>query len=128
MVRTQKKEKDSEKGKKGKSQERPKPESPRGRKVEFIFQAPESDEVFLVGDFNVWDMKSMPMSRGKEGIWRREISLLPGRYEYKVLVGNSWSEDRSCTVMVENSCIQDVSDAQQVANAFGTCNFVLKVN
>ncbi len=52
------------------------------QKVEFSFYAPEGKEVFLAGEFNHWDTRLLPMKMGKDGIWRTDIKLPPGRYEY----------------------------------------------
>ena len=64
-----------------------------GKKVEFKLHAPEGKAAFVAGEFNQWDIRSMPMKRGKDGNWKIKASLLPGRYEYKYFVGNQWVED-----------------------------------
>ena len=51
----------------------------RGRKVEFVFPAPEGNELYLAGEFNGWDPQSLPMVRDEEGAWKAEMKLLPGR-------------------------------------------------
>ena len=38
-----------------------------GMKVGFTLSAPEAREVFLTGEFNHWDVRSLPMKRGKDG-------------------------------------------------------------
>ena len=84
-----------------------------GRKVEFSLSAPEAKEVFVTGEFNHWDIRSMPMKRGKDGNWKVQTSLLPCRYEYKFLADNRW--------------VEDVPGAEIAANSFGTQNLVLRV-
>ena len=37
------------------------------RKVYFIFQAPEANEVYLAGEFNGWHTQTLPMIRGENG-------------------------------------------------------------
>ncbi len=84
-----------------------------GKKVEFSLSAPEAKEVFLTGEFNHWDIRSMPMKRGKDGNWKVQASLLPGRYEYKFLADNRW--------------VEDLPAGELTANSFGTWNLVLRV-
>ncbi len=83
------------------------------REVEFSLFAPEAHEVYLTGEFNHWDFRSMPMKRGKDGNWKVETSLPPGRYEYKFFADNQWVEDSTAPELA--------------ANAFGTQNLILRV-
>lgn len=84
-----------------------------GKKVEFRLSAPAAKEVFLAGEFNLWDIRSMPMKRGRDGNWSIHASLPPGRYEYKFFADNGWVEDSPA--------------AELTANSFGTQNLVLRV-
>jgi 1,4-alpha-glucan branching enzyme len=83
------------------------------KKVELSLSAPKAKEVFVAGEFNHWDRRSMPMKRGKDGNWRVNASLIPGRYEYKFLADNHW--------------IEDLPGVELAANSFGTQNLVLRV-
>jgi len=83
------------------------------KKVEFSLSAPEAKEVYLTGEFNHWDIRSMPMKRGKDGNWKVQTSLAPGRYEYKFVADNHWVEDSPAAELANNS--------------FGTQNLVLRV-
>ncbi|HVP77819.1 MAG TPA: isoamylase early set domain-containing protein [Thermodesulfobacteriota bacterium] len=83
------------------------------KKVEFILSAPEANEVYLAGEFNRWDVRSMPMKRGKDGNWKVQTSLPPGRYEYKFVADNYW--------------VEDSPGGEFVANPFGSQNLVLRV-
>jgi 1,4-alpha-glucan branching enzyme len=47
----------------------------------------------LAGEFNGWDPYSLPMKKGKGGIWKATTRLPPGRYEYKLMAGRVWVED-----------------------------------
>ena len=38
-------------------------------------------ESCLAGEFNGWDPYSLPMKKGKDGIWKATTRLPPGRYE-----------------------------------------------
>ncbi len=84
-----------------------------GKKVEFSLSAPEAKEVFITGEFNHWDIQSMPMKKGKDGNWKVHTSLSPDRYEYKFIADNHW--------------VEDFPTAELAANSFGTWNLVLRV-
>lgn len=71
-------------------------------KVLFEFPAPEAREVFLAGDFNNWDVRANPMKKDKKGLWKGNLPLAPGRYEYRFLVDGSWENDPSCSCCVPN--------------------------
>jgi len=92
-----------------------KPEKPKQthRDVELTFYSPESMKVYVSGEFNGWDTHSLPMKKGKDGVWRSKVKLLPGRYEYKLFADNTW--------------IESLSDAETVSNPFGTQNFIILV-
>jgi 1,4-alpha-glucan branching enzyme len=83
------------------------------KKVEFSLSAPEAKEVFLTGEFNHLDIRSMPMKRAKDGNWRVYASLAPGRYEFKFLADNHW--------------VENFPAGELAANSFGTQNLVLRV-
>jgi 1,4-alpha-glucan branching enzyme len=83
------------------------------KKVEFSLSAPGAKEVFLTGEFNHWDIRSIPMKRGKDGSWKVQASLPPGRYEYKFIVDNQW--------------VEDLPGVELAANPFGTQNLILRV-
>jgi len=51
------------------------------------------------------------MKKGKEGVWRTKVKLLLGRYEYKLFADNAW--------------VENLPDAGNVSNSFGTRNFVI---
>ena len=83
------------------------------RNVEFTFYSNEAMTVTIAGEFNGWNTQSLPMTKGKDGIWRSTVKLLPGRYEYKLFTDNSW--------------VENLPDAETVSNPFGTQNFVISV-
>lgn len=89
-------------------------EEPEKKKVEFTVYAPGANYVFLAGEFNHWDTQSLPMKRGKDGAWKTEVKLPPGRYEYKLLADNAW--------------VEDLPGVEAVPNPFGTRNFVASIN
>ena len=79
----------------------------------FTFQAPASHEVSLAGDFNNWDTKAAPMTKGLDGIWKLSVSLEPGRYEYRFYADGVWQDDPGAQ--------------QRAPNALGTQNCVRMV-
>lgn len=61
--------------------------------VTFQIKAPDAKDVRLAGDFNAWNPSSMLLKRSKDGIWKRDLNLKSGRYEYKYLVDGQWRRD-----------------------------------
>ncbi len=107
------KREDEEKAKNMRNSIQKEPTKKNGKKVEFSLSAPDAKEVFLAGEFNHWDIRSMPMKRGKDGNWKVQTGLSPGRYEYKFVVDNRW--------------VEDLPGVELSANAFGTQNLILRV-
>lgn len=83
------------------------------KKVQFELPAMEARQVYLTGDFNNWEKESLPMKKDKNGLWKKTLSLKPGRYEYRFLIDGIWGNDPAC--------------AGCVPNEFGTCNCVKMV-
>lgn len=63
------------------------------------FQLPDTlqaDSVHLVGDFNDWDKRSLPLNRTRpNGLWEVTIEVERGRtYHFRYLVdGDVWQND-----------------------------------
>jgi len=55
----------------------------------------DARSVYIVGDFNNWDVMSTPMKRLKNGQWKITLELEPGReYRYRYLIdGSKWEND-----------------------------------
>ena len=83
------------------------------QEVEFTFHAPDAKRVCVAGTFNNWNESSMPLKKDKDGTWRKEVKLAPGRYEYKYVVDGVWVQDLPC--------------AESALNAFGTYNCVIGI-
>jgi chromosome partitioning protein len=58
----------------------------------FTLDAPGALRVQLAGDFNAWtpDGSEMEFSNG---IWKKMLSLAPGRYRYRYVVDGHWQSD-----------------------------------
>lgn len=80
------------------------------RKVTFSLAAPEAGIVELLGDFTGWEQSPVPLRKTKNGAWSRQVSLSPGRYEYRFRVDGRWQDDPACT--------------ERAANCFGSENCV----
>ncbi|OGV71903.1 MAG: hypothetical protein A3K19_07330 [Lentisphaerae bacterium RIFOXYB12_FULL_65_16] len=74
---------------------------------------PTAKQVCLVGTFNGWDPESRRMAKGRDGVFRALVNLVPGRYEYKFVIDGFWCYDPTA----EN----------QTINEYGTLNSVVKV-
>ena len=68
---------------------------PGARDVDVVFVAPAAATVSVVGDFNGWDPRRNPMTRGAEReAWRARLVLPPGVYQYSFVVdGTVWEKD-----------------------------------
>jgi 1,4-alpha-glucan branching enzyme len=73
------------------------------KKVNFTMVVPEAQNVFLVGDFNGWNIESHPLKKDSKETWKISINLVPGRYEYRFIVDGQWEEDPNCTTFIPNS-------------------------
>ena len=87
---------------------------PKTKKVQFNLYAPEAKRVFLVGDFNNWDVDNLPMKNAKKGTWETNFALTPGRHEYRFWVDGVWHDDPNAHERVENpfgsqNCVRIIS-------------------
>lgn len=83
------------------------------RKITFTLET-EAKEVLLAGDFTDWLDHPIKLKKNKANIWKGEVSLQPGRHEYRFLVDGVWADDPNCPA--------------RVPNAFGTENCVRMVD
>ncbi len=87
---------------------------PTRKKAKFDFYSPHAQRVSLAGDFNNWDVNSMPMKKDKKGNWKASVDLDPGRYEYRFYVDGNWQDDPNAQERVDNpfgcqNCLKIVS-------------------
>ena len=85
----------------------------RGRTIAFTLNAPDAKEVMISGDFTNWERASLRRMNPKDKIWRKELTLKPGRYEYKFLVDGNW--------------IVDPNNHNRTWNNYGSENSVIEV-
>jgi len=70
-------------------------------------------KVYLVGDFNQWEVGVDPMKMGVDGSFQRTRKLSPGRYEYKFYADGVYWDDPEAK--------------EHAVNSFGTRNAVVTV-
>src|SRR5256885_15420820 len=59
---------------------------------EFRYKGPDAKTVELMGEWNGW--KSIPMTKGDNGVWTAKVDLSTGTHAYKFLVnGTDWGFD-----------------------------------
>jgi 1,4-alpha-glucan branching enzyme len=80
------------------------------RRTTFALEAPHAASVEVLGDFTGWEQAPLPLRKGKNGRWSLQVSLPPGRHEYRLRVDGQWQDDPAC--------------ADRVDNGFGTQNCV----
>jgi chromosome partitioning protein len=66
--------------------------TPTGKEILFTLEAPGAHCVQLAGDFNAWAPAGSEMEFCS-GVWRKTLSLLPGRYRYRYVVDGRWQSD-----------------------------------
>ena len=86
---------------------------PKRRRVKFSIEAPEAQNVSLMGEFNAWNPKKHPMQNSGNGRWEKALLLPPGNYQYKFLVDGQWRGD----LQNEQTCL----------NSYGTYNNIISV-
>jgi 1,4-alpha-glucan branching enzyme len=97
----------------------PKAATKKSNKTVIDCAAPAASAVYLAGSFNDWDMQTCAMERQDDGVWRVELELPPGRYEYKFVVDGIWCCDPGS---------EDSPDREGcVPNVYGSMNRVLDV-
>ena len=74
----------------------------RKKKVTFSFNAPEAREVKLAGSFTGWQSGAIIMNKGRAGVWKADVTLEPGEYEYKFLADGNWQNDPAADAQQRN--------------------------
>ncbi len=84
------------------------------RLVLVSYQAAGARSVSVVGNFNGWAPAENPMTLHEDGVWRTEVRLRPGEFQYKFVVdGTRW--------------VPDPVNPNTVDDGFGAKNSVLVV-
>lgn len=82
--------------------------------VDFVLEHSPAENVYVCGDFNDWQPVSLSPMDGRQGLWKKRLSLPPGRYEYKFVVDGNW--------------IPDPAAQENIPNTFGSINSVLEIH
>jgi hypothetical protein len=65
--------------------------------VRVTFELPASlwaGRVYLVGDFNNWQIGTLPLREGHDGVWRITLELpTHRRYEFRYLIDGRWCSE-----------------------------------
>lgn len=72
------------------------------KKAVFSLTAPDAQSVQLAGDFNSWNPAVNPLKKSSKGVWKINLNLSPGRYEYRFLVDGKWQNDPQCSSHAAN--------------------------
>lgn len=86
---------------------------PLERRIPVVVEAPEARDVRVTGDFSAWSGEGVRLRRGSDGRWGVVLRLLPGVYEYRLIIDGVWADDPIAP--------------QRVPNAFGGTNCILVV-
>lgn len=83
------------------------------KKVMFSLKVSNANSVSIAGDFNGWDANSVALKKVRGDMWKKDLQLESGTYQYKFVVDGQW--------------ILDPDNNQIITNAFGSENSVFKV-
>lgn len=72
------------------------------QQVRLELNRPQTHEVFVAGSFNDWQPTATPLKPAGEGKWGVELSLPPGRYEYRFIADGEWIDDPNAKEFVPN--------------------------
>jgi 1,4-alpha-glucan branching enzyme len=82
-------------------------------KTSFILDVPDALYVSVLGDFNGWNEDAHPMTRSRDGLWKSEVKLDPGEYQFRYRIDHArWANDET---------------APTVRNEFGSENSLVVV-
>lgn len=83
------------------------------RVVNLTCETAPGKKVFAAGSFNDWKPEKELVDKDHSGVYRCQLRLLPGEYQYKFVVDGNW-------------CL-DAENPNFVPNDFGTLNSLLIV-
>lgn len=72
------------------------------RTVRFEIDAPKAWNVSVAGTFNEWKPVVSSLRKVSDRTWARELTLGPGRYEYRFVVDGEWADDPKAKAFVPN--------------------------
>ena len=84
------------------TKEQPVRTQPLRRTVRFEANIPNARSVSVVGNFNDWKPGATPLASIGGTTWFRDLSLVPGRYEYRFVVDGKWVDPPHANAYVPN--------------------------
>ena len=82
--------------------------------VRVEFNHSGASQVCIAGSFNDWHPASTPLISLGDGKWAKDLTLPPGRHEYRFVVDGQWMDDPAAK--------------ETVPNPFGGVNAVLEIS
>jgi 1,4-alpha-glucan branching enzyme len=80
----------------------------------FELLAPYNKDVQLVGSWNEW--QPIPMERGENGVWRANVALKDGEYQYKFQVSSlSWFAEGQTVLVSDPKALRYTLDSRENA-------------
>ncbi len=79
----------------------------------FSLAAPEAKNVYVVGDFNNWNIEETCRLKQNNGVWAARLPLKRGYYHYRFVVDGKWQNDPN--------------NSQSEANPFGELNSLIEI-
>ena len=73
--------------------------------IRFSLEAPGAEQVYVVGDWNGWNVGADPLfDNNSDGVWETDIKLEPGReYRYQFFVDDSeWVADPKAPLKIDD--------------------------
>ena len=81
--------------------------SPKLDHVRVMFELPAAtwaDHIFLVGDFNDWNLSATPFVQDRDGVWWAMVDLPMGtRHEFRYRINRDWYTDYHADGWSENA-------------------------
>ncbi len=78
-------------------------------RVNFYCDAPNAENVRLIGDFNDWDLGANPLHRTPDGRWMTSVELKHGHHRYLFVVDGKRCLDPHASGMVRGGDEETVS-------------------
>ncbi len=83
------------------------------KKTVFTIEEPFAHSVSVAGEFNGWNTQTHAMKQDKKGIWKIDVPIDPGTYQFRYFVDQSrWVNDPA---------------SGEIANEHGSANSVVVV-
>lgn len=70
--------------------------------VPFSASLPAASDVRITGDFTEWTRGGIPLWNEGDGFWQTELLLLPGIYEYRLIIDGDWADHGEALARVSN--------------------------